>query len=108
MRQIPFGLKQDCQFNEGQLKNELSSSALVMLDNPHIPTIRGFPRKTLLSLIDDNLQTCLMIDESDLAFVDLDSSNNCGPHNSSQSDRVENIDGIPRLAWDGSKLLGYR
>jgi len=79
LRQIPFGLKQDCQFNEGQLKNELSSSALVMLDNPHIPTIQGFPRKTLLSLKDDNQQTCLMIDESDLAFVDLDSSNSLVP-----------------------------
>ena len=50
-----------------------------MLDNPHIPTIQGFPRKTLLSLKDDNQQTCLMIDESDLAFVDLDSSNSLVP-----------------------------
>ena len=81
MRQIPFGLKQEenCQFNEGQLKNELSSSDLVMLDNPHIPTIQGFPRKTLLSLIDDNPQNCLMMDESYLAFVDLDSSNSLVP-----------------------------
>ena len=81
LRQISFDLRQeeDFQFNESQLQNELSSVALVMVGNPHNPTGQYFPRKTLLSLIDDNPQTCFMIDESDLALVDLDSSNSLVP-----------------------------
>lgn len=50
-----------------------------MLCNPHNPTGQCFSRKTLLSLIDDNPQTCFVIDESDLALVDLDSSNSLVP-----------------------------
>jgi len=81
LRQISFDLRQeeDFQFNESQLKNELSSVALVMLGNPHNPTGQCFSRKTLLSLIDDNPQTCFMIDESDLALLDLDSTNSLVP-----------------------------
>lgn len=81
LRQISFDLRQeeDFQFNESQLQNELSSVALVMVGNPHNPTGQYFSRKTLLSLIDDNPQTCFMIDESDLALVDLDSSNSLVP-----------------------------
>ena len=81
LRQISFDLRQeeDFQFNESQLQNELSSGALVMVGNPHNPTGQYFTRKTLLSLIDDNPQTCFMIDESDLALVDLDSSNSLVP-----------------------------
>ncbi len=81
LRQISFDLRQeeDFQFNESQLKNELSSVALVMVGNPHNPTGQYFSRKNLLLLIDDNPQTCFMIDESDLALVDLDSSNSLVP-----------------------------
>ena len=81
LRQISFDLRQEenFQFNESQLQNELSSVALVMVGNPHSPTDQYFSRKTLLSLIDDNPQTCLMINESDPALVDLDSSNSSIP-----------------------------